>query len=64
MADKKKPMPKKPKPMSLREKMKARSRMIDEASGFAPTPKKQAPKKKKQDGSTAYINRRKQENLV
>jgi len=63
MADKK-PMPKKQKPMSLREKIQARKRMIDEASGFGPSPKKQAPKKKKEDGTTAYINRRKQENLV
>jgi hypothetical protein len=62
MADKPKPKPK--KPMSLREKMKARQKMLDEAGGFGPKPKKQAPKKKKEDGSTAYINRRKQENLV
>jgi hypothetical protein len=64
MADKKKPMPKKPKPRSLREKMKARSRMIDEASGFAPVKQRTPPKKKKKDGTTAFLNRRQQENLI
>lgn len=39
MANKKKVVPK--KPMSLREKMQNRSRMIDEASGFGEAPKKE-----------------------
>ena len=56
----KKPVPK--KPLSLRERIAARTRRIDKASGFGPAPK---PKKKVDpaDGNNDTINRKSQENL-